>query len=74
MDNFVTYLNDIYSFNPRKMYVQRLSKEVYKFYVYGWLVKESMISSEMSDYYIVVLLDRGNLTFAIEPYNGDLFK
>ena len=75
IDSYVDYLDDSYSFTARKMYVQRLSKSVYKFYIYGLLGKESMFYQQQSrEYYIIVILDRSNLTFAIEPYDGSIFK
>ena len=67
--------NTYYNFNPRKIYTQRLSKNLYKFYVYGLLEMDTMDSiSSSQDYYIIIILDRENMTFAFEPYNGDMFK
>ena len=75
LENYVKYLDNIYSFNSRKMYVQRTGKTTYKFYVYGLLQEESMFAkTKPEDYYLIVILDRSNLTFAIEPYNGSMFK
>ena len=57
------------------MYTQRLSKTIDKYYVYGIIDQESMITaSNPKDFYVIVILDRENLTFAIEPYDGSMFK
>lgn len=72
--NFIGRLDGNHSFNPRKMYVKRLSKSVYKFYVYGLISKEQINgNSEEKDYYIVVILDRSSMTFAIEKYDSSIF-
>lgn len=73
--NFISALNGVYNFNPRKMFVQRTNKNTYKFYIYGLIEQESMeLISDSMDYYIVVILDKENGTFAIEPYDGSMFK
>lgn len=73
--NFISSLNGVYSFNPKKMFVQRTNKNTYKFYVYGLVEEESINSNyNRNDYYIVVILDKENGTFAIEPYDGSMFK
>ena len=75
LNNYIKYLDGIYSFNPKKMFVQRLGLNTYKYYVYGLISKESIdITPEESNFYISVILDRKNGTFAIEPYNGEIFE
>ena len=67
--------DNYYSFVPRKMYVQKVSKGVEKYYVYGQ--KEIIVQDDFKlgdDYYVIVILDRTNLTFAIEPYDGESFN
>ena len=73
--SFTGALNGTFSFNARKMFVQRLDSNIYKYYVYG-LISEETISLDLNetDYYLVVILDRKNGTFAIEPYDGEIFK
>lgn len=72
--NFISRLDGLYSFNPRKMYVQRMSENVYKFYVYGLIEKDTIdLDYAGSDYYVIVILDKANTTFAIEPYDGGMF-
>ena len=72
---FISYYDRSYEFNPRKMYVQRVSKNVYKYYVYGLIEEELMdMDSQEMDYYLIIILDKENMTFAVEPYNGDMFK
>ena len=73
--NYVGTINGTYSFIPKKMFQQRVSKSIYKYYVNGFIQKETIDSvSEKQEYYIVVILDEENMTFAIEPYDGSLFK
>ncbi len=76
-NNIYSYIKDVYSnpnFSPNKMYVQRLGKTIYKYYVYGTIEQEVINEiSEGIDYYIIVILDESNTTFAIEPYNGEIF-
>ena len=64
-----------YDFMPRKMYVQRVSQNVYKYYVYG-IAQEGIYDTlgEKNDYYLIVLLDESNMTFSIEPYDGEMFN
>ena len=62
-------------FSPKKMFVQRMSKNVYKYYVYGTITQDVINTlGESIDYYLIVILDEENMTFAIEPYNGEMFK
>ena len=57
------------------MYQQRLNQTIYKYYVYGTIEKDSLnTSSAKEDYYIIVILDESTMTFAIEPYDGSMFK
>lgn len=75
MYNYVTPINGTKSFSPKKMYEQRLSKSVYKYYVYGYIEEETIGNdSILESFYLVVILDEKNMTFAIEPYNGEMFK
>lgn len=75
LNNYISYFNDRHTFDPREMYVQRLDESIYKFYVYGLIGVDSMLSdTTLTDYYIIVILDRSNLTFSIEPYDGEMFK
>ena len=70
--------DDYYSFVPKKMYVQQIDKHKYKYYVYGLkqteLEGEVFLYNTVSDYYIIVILDKSNITFAIEPYDGESFS
>lgn len=73
--SFVNEYNEYYSFAPKEMFVQRKSKNVYKYYVYGTLEKGIEDTTKTyDDFYIVVILDESNLTFSIEPYDGEVFK
>ena len=57
------------------MYYNEINKYLTKYYVYG-KIKKSLINgnSNSSDYYIIVILDSQNMTFAVEPYDGTMFK
>lgn len=66
-------VNDVFS--ARKMYYQQLDNGIYKYYVYGYYREELMDSiGENKEYYIVVYLYTDNMTFSIEPYDGELFE
>lgn len=68
-------INGTNSFMGKKIFEQRLSKNTYKYYVYGFIQEELMDSmSAKKDYYLIVILDEENMTFSIEPYDGEMFK
>lgn len=68
-------LDGVYEFSPKKMYYSEINKYLTKYYIYGKIKKVQINdSSDSSDYYIIVVLDSQNMTFAIEPYNGSIFK
>ena len=63
------------TFTPKKMFEQRVSKSIYKYYVYGFIQEEYMdFVSEKVDYYLIVILNEEDMTFAVEPYDGSMFK
>ena len=72
-------LDENYFFSAKKMYEQRLSKTMYKYYVYGTL-EDTIIDEHVVfeyapvDYYIIVILDESNTTYSIEPYDGEIFN
>lgn len=71
---FIGKFSGLNTFSPKKMFVQRLSENVYKYYVKGFIQEESIDAIGLNnDFYIVVILDEKNMTFAIEPYDGSLF-
>ncbi|MBR6690834.1 MAG: hypothetical protein IKL65_05830 [Bacilli bacterium] len=73
--NYVESINGVKTFIPIKMYVQRISKSIYKYYVKGSTQEETIDSiSNKKDFYIIVILNEENMTFEIEPYNGAMFK
>lgn len=76
--NIYTFLKkykDYYGFIAKKMYVQREGKNKYKYYVYG-LVETGIedVSKAREDFYIIVTLDESNITFSVQPYNGEVFN
>lgn len=76
-DNIYSYIGTLdgtKNFVAKKMYEQRVSKNVYKYYVYGYIDNETIYYvSNKQDYYLIVLLDEENMVFAIEPYDGEIF-
>lgn len=77
-DNIFNYIkkfdfNDVFS--SRKMYYQQLDKSIYKYYVYGTYRQELMDSvGQSQNYYFIVYLYTNNMTFSIEPYDGEIFE
>ena len=73
--NYIGTLQVNNSFTPKKMYVQRISKNVYKYYVYGYIQEENEnFFSNKVPFYLIVILNEEDMTYAIEPYNGSMFK
>lgn len=65
--------NDIFS--SRKMYYQQLDNSIYKYYVYGTYRQELIDGvGQSQDYYFIVYLYTNNMTFSIEPYDGEIFE
>lgn len=78
-NNIYDYIGNIdynYSFSAKKMYEQRISKTSYKYYIHGKLIDDyfEINHSTGIDYYIAVILDESNTTFAIEPYSSEEFN
>lgn len=75
INNFIKPTMEFVTFSPRKMFEQRLSKDVYKYYVKGYIRKDTFSQiGKKEDYYIIVIMDQSNLTFSIMPYDGEMFK
>lgn len=66
-------------FISKKMYYEKINSNITKYYVYGHIDRnqilddEIILNNEYKEQYFIVYLDTTNKTFAIEPYNGDLF-
>lgn len=77
-ENIYNYIGSVdanVTFSPKKIFQQRVSKSIYRYYVYGYIEADLMDSvSAKQDYYLIVILDESNMSFAVEPYNGNLFK
>lgn len=73
--SFIKKIDNYYGFITKKMYVQRESKSKYKYYVYG-LIEKGIEDSykNYDDYYVIVTLDESNLTFSVQPYDGEMFN
>lgn len=76
-NNIFNYLNKYegnVNFSSKKMYEEKESSNVYKYYVYGYVEKDILNSfPEQYKSYFIVRLDKKNNVFTIEPYNGDIF-
>ena len=73
--NFIGTIGGTNTFSGKKMFVQRISKSIYKYYVYGFTQMELMDSvAPKKDFYIIIILNEENMTFSVEPYNGEMFK
>lgn len=73
--SFVKPYTDFYGFITKKMYVQRLNENTYKYYVYGLIEKGTEdITKTYEDYYVIVILDESNVTFSVQPYDGEIFN
>lgn len=72
--NYLTSYEGNLSFSSKKMYEEKISSNVYKYYVYGYVEKDVMDSfPEQIQSYFIVRLDKKNNIFTIEPYSGDIF-
>lgn len=76
-DNILSMFPEVSSqstFLSKKMYYQKLSDNVKKYYVYGQIEEESYSGlGNTTDEYFIVYLDSSNKTFSIEPYDGEIF-
>lgn len=70
---------DATSYKSNKMYYEKINDNVTKYYVKGSLIKESLdenmniVSNTLSDYYVIIYLNKNNDTFSVEPYDGKIF-
>ena len=72
---FIGNININTTFSPKKMFQQRVSKTIYKYYVYGFIEQDLIhVDYKKQPYYLIVILDEDTMTFAIEPYDGSMFK
>lgn len=73
--NYTGTINGNKSFSANKMFSQKINQNIYKYYVYGNLREETLnYTSEKEDFYLIVFLNDKDMTFAVEPYNGDIFR
>ena len=62
------------SFISKKMYSEKKSKNVNKYYVYGQNLLEGFDEVlEKKAVYFIVYMDSKNKTFSVEPYDGNIF-
>ena len=55
------------------MYVEKISDGLYKYYTYGYRQKISNGFEEKTDYYIIVIINEIDMTFAVEPCDSETF-
>lgn len=73
LNTLVKYDGNV-TFSSKKMYEEKESSTVYKYYVYGYVEKDVMDSfPEQIETYFIVRLDKKNNIFTIEPYDGKIF-
>lgn len=66
-------------FVSKKMYFEQINENITKYYVYGQVKENQILDDELmtednyKEKYFIVYLDTLNKTFAIEPYDGNLF-
>lgn len=66
--------NKNYSYVSKKIYYTKINKNITKYYVYGYLINDSIDNNNEKEYYsYIVCLNSEKLTFNIEPYVGNLF-
>ena len=82
VENVLSLFNDIpnnSTFTSRKMYYKKLNDNITEYYVLGYLFPDKYYESmteyfnSKSNLYFIVYLDSKNLTFSIEPYDGEIF-
>lgn len=63
------------TFSASKMYEEKISKKVNKYYLKGVLYEDSIDgSTKVGDYYLIVTIDNIQKLFDITPYDGKIFK
>lgn len=73
--NFTGIIEGTNTFSGKKILVQQISKSIYKYYVYGFTQMELMDSvAPKKDFYAIIILNEENMTFSVEPYDGEIFK
>lgn len=78
-ENILTKLDNFsgknLTFSATKMYEEKLSKKVNKYYIKGVLYEDSIDGSSVAgDYYLIVTIDNSQKLFDITPYDGKIFK
>lgn len=64
-----------YAFKARKMYQEKLTENMIKYYIYGHLNEIIMDTYiKPTDYYLIVTMDTVNFTYSITPYAGNIFR
>ena len=67
------------TFASRKMYYEKVNNNITKYYVYGYALPNLFIENSNDymrgkvDLYFIVYIDSDNLTFSVEPYDGEIF-
>lgn len=78
--NLFPEIDNDYNFKSTKMYYERVSNNLTKYYVSGNIEKNQIydddiiLDAQFKEMFFIVYLDSKNKTFSIEPYDGSLFK
>lgn len=63
------------NFSSQKMFVEEVNKNISKYYVFGFLERDIMDDfPQKYDTYYIVILDKNEKIFSIEPYDGKIFR
>ena len=67
--------NKEYIFEARKMYNEKINKNIIRYYIFGYL-NENVMDEYIRpiDYYLIIDLDINNMIFNVTPYEGKIFK
>ena len=64
-----------YSYVSEEMYFVELKNNITLYYVRGYLVDDAIETANKSiELFFEVYLDQNNMTFSLNPYNGEVFK
>ncbi len=67
--------NKEYSFEARKMYEEKINKNLIRYYIMGYLTEVVMDEyNPPSDYYLIIDFNPEDRTYSVTPYNGKIFK
>lgn len=77
--NLFSNIDEGSTFISKKMYYQKISDNITKYYVYGQVQANQiyddfdMTEFSYNDMYFIVYMDTVNKTFSVEPYSSEMF-